>query len=74
MTLNETKFGKIVVELNNFTNLINPEAIMQFDNMTDSQLNALADSDSLTGKIASLYLDLLTQMREVSAPRKDFTE
>ena len=65
MSLNETKFGRIVTELNNFTNLINPEAISQFDNMSTEQLEALSQSGSFTGDVAKWYLDLLDKMRDI---------
>lgn len=68
MTLGETNFGKIVVELNNFTHLINPDAIADFEAMTDEQLDRVAQTKSFTGEVAKWYQFLIKSMRVVSSP------
>ena len=68
MKLQETNFGKIVVELNNFTHLINPDAIADFEAMTDEQLDKVAKTKSFTGEVAKWYQFLIQSMRVVSSP------
>lgn len=68
MNLNETNFGKIVVELNNFTHLINPETIADFEKMSDAELASAAEQKSFFGEVARWYQFLLKSMRVISAP------
>ena len=68
MNLNETNFGRIVVELNNFTRIVNPEVIADFETMPDRELKRLSEQDSVLGKVAKSYLFLIESMRIVSSP------
>ena len=71
MTLKETNFGRIVVELNNFTDLINPNAISEFENMKEDALKELSQEASFKGEVAKWYLFLVESMRIISAPTEE---
>lgn len=68
MTLKDTNFGRIVVELNNFTDLINPKAIAEFEEMPEVELRELSQESSIKGEVAKWYLFLVEGMRIISAP------
>lgn len=70
MKLDDTNFGKIVVELNNFTDLISPNAIAKFEGMSEKQILELAKEKSFRGEVAKWYNFLIKSMRVISTPEE----
>ena len=65
MNLNNTKLGKLANELNNFINVVNPSVIADLEKMRLSDLEQLAQSNSLTGLVAKQYISLLQYFKIV---------
>lgn len=66
MQLKDTNFGRIVVELNDFVEMVNPEIISKFEGMSGAELKKLMEDKSLKGEIAKRYKLLIDSMAVIA--------
>lgn len=67
MELKDTNFGKIVIELNDFVDMVQPSIVAKLEGMEPVELAKLVEEDSLMGVIAARYQKLIKAMQIVSA-------